>query len=176
MRKPSPLRSLLILLYLPTMLSVQFSELPPSGTIPERMISTSSVLLSKSNKILTYGGIKASSSQISSTLYQYSILSNRFDEIIPNSELSPPNLFNSKLFIQSSRYLILLFGSNKNFISSTIYKFDLDLLVWSTILLSGFTLPGLEDAASCLFFHNQIEYFAIFGGLSIEGLQSALYL
>ena len=166
----------LILINITCLYAIQYAELPSSGVCPSRMTRSSSVFLPKTNQILTFGGRIAQSGEFSSSLYTFSLDSNKWNEIAPKSEIRPPKMYNSKLFIHSSRFLILLFGCSKTFISSTIYKFDLDSHIWSTTLLSGDTLPALEDSSSCLFVHNQIEYFAIFGGLSLEGVQNSLYL
>ena len=155
---------------------MQYVELPSSGVCPSRMTRSSSIFLPKKNQILTFGGRIAESGEFSSSLYIFSLDSNKWDQLAPKSELIPPKMYNPKLFIYSSRFLIVLFGRSKTFISSTIFKFDLDSHVWSTTLLSGETLPPLEDSSTCLFEHNQVEYFAIFGGLSLQGVQNGLYL
>lgn len=156
--------------------SLKFTELPLTGVSPDRMTRTSSVIHSKNNEIITFGGRIASSGKFSSSIYSYSIKDNKWSHIIPKSGFSPPSMYNSKLFIQSSRYLIVLFGTSTNEISSSVYKFDLDLLVWTTTTLSGDLIYGLDDAASCTFEYNGVQYLGIFGGLSIEGYQNSLYL
>ena len=156
--------------------SLTFTELPLIGVSPDRMTRTSSVIHLKNNEIITFGGRIASSGELSSSIYSYSITGNKWNQIIPRSSFTPPSMYNSILFIQSSRFLIVLFGTSKDEISSSAYKFDLDLLVWTTTSLSGDLIYGLDDTASCIFEYNGVEYLAIFGGLSIEGYQNTLYL
>jgi hypothetical protein len=155
---------------------IVYNEIPETGVCPDRMTKTSSVFYTKKNQIITFGGRIASTEKYSSSLYSYSVSSNRWNEIHPRSGIKPPAMYDTKLFIQSSRYLILLFGVNRNEISSEVYKFDLELLVWSTTLLTGDQLYGLDNSATCSFTYNNIDYFAIYGGLSIEGISNSLFM
>lgn len=156
--------------------SVQVTELPHSGVSPDRMTRTSSILLPTSSQILTFGGRIASSGTLSNSIFSYSIPENKWSEITPKSSFRPPAMYNTKLFIQSSKYLIVLFGTSSDEISSNVYKFDLNLLVWSIISISGNFRLGLDDSASCIFEYNGTEYLALYGGNSIEGGQEGFYL
>src|SRR5574343_2078064 len=131
--------------------ALKFSELPSTGVNPDRMTRATSVIYSKTPDIITFGGRIASSGTLSSSLSSYSISNNKWKQIVPRTSFKPPLMYNSKLFIQSSRYLIVLFGTSQDEISSAVYKFDLDLLVWSTTSLSGDSIYGLDESASCTF-------------------------
>lgn len=156
--------------------SANLIELNTLGTVPDRVVSASACYYKTKNQILLYGGMLEDSLTISNTLYYYDIESKYWSEYIPQSLLRPPGLFTPKMFVGQNNKLYVIHGKTTLSVSADVFSFDFVNQVWKNEELLGDYLPPTFESAYCEYFHNSVQYFAIYGGLSSEGVDGDLYM
>lgn len=155
--------------------SILIQPLPLSGTSPPRLIHSSPSSTDPKTLIYFFGGEEENNSH-SSSLFSYDINQNYWQEIFSHSSFAPEGLSRCKSFFNSQNKLIVFFGVNEKGISENIYSFDVKLAYWQEASFSGDFIYPLIDSADCVFVYKSKTYFAIYGGVSINGLSSSLYL
>ena len=156
--------------------SIEIISLPKSGTPPYRSMHNSATFDYISNRIILYGGATENYGNLIAALYVFDVSSKKWSEIESQSLISPPGLYSAYSFLSSNRKFYLLFGNTEKGLSSDIYSFDFDHLAWNFERLSGDLLKSSVFGASCSFKYDGKDWFAIYGGMTVHGESSDLYL
>ena len=155
--------------------SILIQPIPSSGTSSPRMIHSSASSGNPKTLIFFFGGEEENNS-LSSSLFSFDITRNYWQEIFSHSSFTPGGLSRCKSFLNSQNKLTVFYGVNEKGISENIYSFDVKLAYWQAASFNGDFIDPLIDSADCVFVFKSKTYFAMYGGVSINGLSSSLYL
>jgi hypothetical protein len=144
-------------------LSYKLTYVPESVSPPSKTTQSSAVFNSKTNEIITIGGL---SSELSPKIYIFNLFSKTFKKIDAQSHTEPPYLSGHRLFLSDS-LKIYTFGS-----SSEIYSFNLKTSSWSIESFSGDSLKSRRFFGFDSFSFKNSKFIGIFGGQSDEGYLS----
>ena len=158
-----------------TCYSIKINELTTSSSSPPQLIYTSSVFIPSKNRIVVFGGEKSSGS-FSSSLYYFDLSTSTWGEYDCSSLDPPPGLSQSHLFLTPDSKLLLLFGKTSKGLSSSIFSFDFNSKSWSRANLTGDSIQASVGSSSCSYNFNGNKFFAIFGGITSNGLTDELYM
>lgn len=156
--------------------SLKVEKVSNFGSPPPPQINPSSSYSAESNQIFVFGGENLGNSIYSSSLYLFDLNDSTWEELIPSSSFTPEGLILSRSFIQNQKKLIVFFGRTINDISSEVYSFDLETLIWLTDEFTGDSIKSSVKGGQCLFEFNSTKYFGIFGGITSSGKSEDLYL
>ena len=155
--------------------SILIEPLPSSGISPPRLIHSTSCSTDSKTLILFFGGEDENNS-LSSSLFSYDTYQKYWREVFSHSTFAPQGLSRCKSFFNSQSKFIVFFGLNEKGISENIYSFDVKSEYWEIASFGGDFIYPLIDSADCVFTFNSHTYYAMYGGVSIKGLSSSLYL
>ena len=155
--------------------SIKIDELTASSSSPPQLTYTSSVFIPSNNRIAVFGGQKSSGS-FSSSLYYFDLPTSTWGQYECSSPDPPPGLSQSHLFLASDSKLFLLFGKSAKGLSSSIFSFDLNSKSWSRANLTGDSIQASVGSSHCSYNYNGKNFFAIFGGITLNGLSDELYM
>lgn len=155
----------------------KISKIPESGTPPTRKYGSRAVYDPENNQIIIFGGYSVSQGVYFNDLDTFNLTGGFWGKIYPESALFPPGLKSSGIFLRNDRKIFIVFGEKSDGISSDIYSFNLETLIWKQEYLSGYPIPGLKYFAYTTFtMPANNTYLAIFGGISHKSRSNNLYL
>lgn len=166
----------MLLLFLVCVLGEYSSRIPSTGTPPNRRFLSSAVLDSESNELISFGGYDFSDSAFSTQISSFSLTSHTWKEVISESTLSPSPFQGTYSYLRSDRVVLVFFGENSKGIISDVYSFSLITYSWKVETLIGDPIEGRTNFGFASFNYLGIDYVAIFGGLTHNGLTNDLYL
>ena len=155
---------------------INISLIPKTGPPPSESYETSAVYDSVENQIIVFGGWSHKTDEYLSRISTYSLTSNLWGELSPESSQSPPGLTFTRLYLRSDRNLFVFFGQKATGQSSDIFCFNLETLSWSVITLSGDPISGRSNFGFASFSSSSGNYVAVFGGITDAGIDNNLYL
>ena len=156
--------------------ALDVSIIPSTGTPPNSLIKAGACYDKLYNRIIVFGGYSIIAQSFASDLLWFDLSNNLWGEIITQSYISPPGLDGNQIYLRNDRSLFVFFGNMEDTISSEVFRFNLNTSSWSVETLSGDPLIGRSDYAFCEFEYLNKEYVAIFGGLTMNGVDNLLFL
>jgi hypothetical protein len=160
----------------PIVVAIDYLKIPTTGSSPSRTTASAAVYDPIDNIIITFGGFNYQLNAMSSALKTFSLQTLTWGELTPHSNLIPPGLESTQLYLRSDRKLFVFFGSSTAGTSNEIYCFNLKNFIWTIQELTGETIYGRDHFGFTSFEYNGDNYVAIFGGLTHKGLDNTLYL
>ena len=167
---------MLCLLLVKIAVSLELSHIPISQAPPPSNYLSSAVYDPVNDRILTYGGMDASSSTLISSMNSFSLATNSWESPIAITSPITTALSSHKLYLRSDQKILIFFGVNSQGISSDVFSFDLNTYRWNSEILTGDPLSGRFNFGFTSFVYLNCRYVAIFGGLSVEGMNNDLFL
>ena len=168
--------SMLCLLLVKISVILELTHIPISQAPPPSNYLSSAVYDPVKDRILTYGGADASSSTLISSMNSFSLATNSWESPIPIRSPITTALSSHKLYLRSDQKILIFFGVNSQGISSDVFSFDLNTYRWNSEILTGDPLSGRINFGFTSFVYIDCSYIAIFGGLSVEGMNNDLFL
>lgn len=165
-----------LLLLIQVVESLDVESIPPTGSPPSETSAAAAVYDSENKLIITFGGFDYQLNQYSSALKIFNLELKEWDEIQPQSQFRPHGLENAKMLLRNDRKLIVFFGTSSSGISCGIYSFDLIKHEWNLEKLTGDIILGREYFSFTTFVHENINYAAVYGGLTNGDFDNNLYL
>jgi hypothetical protein len=170
---------LLILLRILSSCSLVFSldirTIPPQGSPPMQILRPSSVFDSETSTIYIIGGSNGETGQDSSDIYAFSLITNQWSYVYPESQFIPVGMVNHFSYLASNR-VIYTFGVAEKLYISNVYTFDLKTYQWGTTNIEGDFIAGRKFPTATSFEWNNEPYIAIYGGTCSFGFDANLYL
>ena len=145
-------------------------NIPSSRTPPRSTIASASVYDPLENRIISIGGLDSVTSDQSPNIYSFSLDSMEFEKIFKLSDYEPKAYSGHRMYLRNDRKIIV-FG-----FSSGIASFNLVDLAWTQERLTGDYILDLSNPAFTSFIYNNIQYVALYGGVSETGIKNDLYL
>ena len=155
--------------------SIELTQSPASNQSPSRMIHSTTSGFHLDSKLYIFGG-QESDGSTSSSLYSFDISSNTWKEVNHLGAFKPPGLYNCKSFISRNTQFYVLYGKNEFGISENVYVFNLNSLLWSLSYLKGDKISHSILHAECSFQIKSVEYLALYGGISKDGITDSFYM
>lgn len=166
---------MIVFVLLGAVYSFELRQLPISRSTPSKMIHSTSAYNKSHKTIYTFGGEQVDRS-LSNSLRAFNVQYGYWDDIEPFTIFKPPGLSMAKSFFRTNNQFYVLFGKSDEGISEHIYVFDSDLKTWKQDYLTGdFILPSIK-AADCSYTYDFIEYIALYGGISKDGISDTFYM
>ena len=165
----------LFFLFLHSALSYTLSKIPPTHTPPNLFYSCGAAYDPVSNSLLAFGGWNEVESKYMNTLVSFSLSTLQWETIFPKSLYVPPPLCAPVLFLRSDRMLLSFFGISSNGYISDLLLFNLTSESWTVApmvkLVPARAHPTYTDLQL-----KGVEYLAVFGGFTENGISNDLYL
>ncbi|OMJ73275.1 hypothetical protein SteCoe_28088 [Stentor coeruleus] len=156
--------------------SFNIETIPPQGSPPIKIQSTSSVYDSYTSSIITIGGYSLESLSETINIYTFNLLTFKWGEIIPESDYVPLGVQEHYLYLTSSRKILLFFGSSQSKFKADVLSFDLKTYIWEKNKMTGDPISGRVFFSYCNFVYNGINYLAIYGGFDRDIYDNELYI
>jgi hypothetical protein len=172
------LHSLKLSLFLFSILSpgLQISSIPAQGSPPMGLELNTAVFDSLTSSIIIVGGYSTLTTSDTSALYTFSLSSQQWGEIVPESEFVPSGMQKHFSYLTSQRVILNFLGTSNSRYVSDVLAFDLNTSRWSTVVLSGDLITGRSYFLACGFEQNGTEFIAVYGGFTQSGYDNSLYL
>lgn len=161
---------LALLVHFTLVLSFDLSLIPPTGSPPVAMLSSSAIHDPLTNTLYSLGGDQSQNNKIIATVNSFDLTKKQWQQVRIESNYIPNALANHASYLRSDRK-ILNFGY-----WTEIVEFNLDTRGWSFSQLSGDQIGGLGTFAFTSFSFNQSEFVAIFGGMRADGYSGDLFM
>ena len=156
--------------------SFKISTIPPQGPPPPLLYSSASVYDELTNCIIIIGGINSETNTETSEIHRFNLTSNKWDEILPESEFVPSGFSFHSLTLAYDRVIYVFLSSSGSRFISNLLTFDLKRNIWETKQLTGEIISGRKQCGFVNFNYQNINYVAIIGGYDNNGYDSSLYL
>ena len=166
---------MILFLLVLSVVSLEISMIPPTGTPPDRNLYSSAVYDSQYNRIITIGGYKVKQHEYTSSIYTYNFMTNLWGEIFAETSIFPGICLLS-LYLRNDRKVLAFFGQKQDGFSSQVFSFDLNTYSWNTETLSGDSILGRYYNGFTYFTSSNTTYLAFFGGLTHKGADNNLFL
>ncbi|OMJ71786.1 hypothetical protein SteCoe_29907 [Stentor coeruleus] len=154
----------------------EISQIPSTGTPPQRTYALTSIFDKQENRIISFGGYIIDEKSYTYALNIFNLTENLWDRILPESSLVPPGLGFSQLYLRNDRTLLAFFGEKSDGISGDVFSFNLNTRIWNTERLIGDSIPGRRFYGFERFDFGGKKYVGIFGGITHAGVSNDLFL
>lgn len=164
---------ILILYYLPLVLSYTLHSIPEFGNPPTSRHHHSMVYDSSASSLLLFGGIQEGRGYLND-LWSYNLLNKEWSEIYPQSFNMPQPRSDFTMSIDSSdRKLYLFGGRTKIGISNEFWVYSIETKVWREIHGIGKPALNSSNVKSCIYTDESgYKYFIL---LTIQNNHFAIY-
>lgn len=156
--------------------ALKFTQIPSTGTPPQRSYALTSIFDNQDNRIISFGGYVLDEKSYSYALNTFNLTEKLWDRIIPESSLVPPGLGFAHLYLRKDRTLLAFFGEKSDGISGDVFSFNLNTRIWNTERLKGDPIPGRRFYGFERFVFEGKNYVGIFGGIINSGVCNDLFL
>jgi hypothetical protein len=168
--------ALILLMRQPIVTSMKVASIPSNGSPPMNIIYSCSVFDPQTSSIFIIGGQNQYTSQDTSDVYSYNLLTNTWSQVVRNTEFSAYGLKLHYCYLTKQRVVYVLFGSSNQLCFTEVLTFDLNSLIWSIATLTGDFMEGRTNFLASSFIWNNTETIAIYGGYTNSGYDDNIYL
>ncbi|OMJ73408.1 hypothetical protein SteCoe_27920 [Stentor coeruleus] len=157
-----------VLYFISSLLTIKGGSvyIPASKTPPDCRSGITTAYIPSKNIIVMFGGL--SGDTFYDDFWSFSIASLTWEEIYPTSEINPsPRAFYGSFVTLHTENFYIFGGCNAKGMKNDLWEFNINYLNWK--LISTINPPSARYSFACVFYiERSIEYFAIFGGNSIQ--------
>ncbi|OMJ94325.1 hypothetical protein SteCoe_2525 [Stentor coeruleus] len=166
----------MLFLLLKIVSSLKITNIPESGSPPNRLTGSAAVYDEVMNRIITFGGIEYRNNIQVNSVLTFDLNFLKWGEIKTQSTFIPDGRELSSIYLKPDRKLLVFFGVTASGISSDVYSFNLETGIWKAEDLTGDAIPGRDGAGFASFTYSDTHYVAFFGGLTLNSLDDNLYI
>jgi hypothetical protein len=154
--------------------SIILDYIPSSGIPPDLFYASGITYDPITASVLIFGGHNMKVFSYLNTLYSFSLITNRWSIILPESQFIPDPICSPILYLRADRVLLSISGCSESGYISDIYIFDLISKSW--ILADKKVSFGFCFASTATANINGSDFIAIYGGVADYGISSRFFL
>jgi hypothetical protein len=155
---------------------IKITAIPPQGSPPMSIMLTSSVFDPETSTIYIIGGYSEERGKDISDIYSFSLVTNQWSILMPESEFIPAGMHNHYSYLGLNKVIYVFFGETGPNIISNVFTFELSTLRWGITEIIGDYISGRTFSSITSFSWNNESFIAVYGGFDRDSYDENLYL